>query len=295
MRNDRALAEIHLAVLLFGLAGLFGKWLALSAFLIVFGRVLFAAPVLAVVLAALRRRLFARRPEDLAMFGLLGLLLAVHWYGFFRSIQVSTVAVGLLSYSTFPLFTAFLEPLMLGDRFDRRAVFLSVVCLAGVVLIVPRFSLEESVLRGVLWGLLAAASFALLSILNRKLRRRHDGLSIAFHQDAFAALFLAPLAVIAPPASISVRDVALLAVLGWLCTAGAHTVFIDGLKSVSARTASLISALEPVYGVALAAVFLAEIPAPRTVLGGALILAAVLAASISGRREALRPGRGKPI
>lgn len=290
MRNDRALAEIHLAVLLFGLAGLFGKWLALSAVLIVFGRVLFAAPALALALAVLRRPLFARRPKDLAMLGLPGLLLAVHWFSFFRSIQVSTVAVGLLSYSTFPLFTAFLEPLLLGDRFERKAAILSLVCLAGVAFIVPRFTLGESVFRGVLWGLLAGASFSLLSILNRKLRRAHDGLSIAFHQDVFAALFLAPLAVIAPPASISARDVALLAVLGWLCTAGAHTLFIDGLKSVSARTASLISALEPVYGIGLAVVFLGEIPPVRTVMGGALILAAVVSASLSGRGKEAAAG-----
>lgn len=35
----------------------------------------------------------------------------MHWVSFFKSIQVSTVAVGLLSFSTYPVFTTFLEPL----------------------------------------------------------------------------------------------------------------------------------------------------------------------------------------
>ncbi|MBM3297368.1 MAG: DMT family transporter, partial [Candidatus Aminicenantes bacterium] len=270
----------------------FGKWLALSAVAIVFGRVLFAAPALAAALAVRRRPLFAGRLKDLALFGLLGLLLAFHWVSFFRSIQVSTVAVGLLAYAAFPLFTAFLEPLLLGEKFERRAVLLSLVCLAGVALIVPRFRLEESVFRGVLWGLAAGASFSLLSILNRKLRRAHDGLSIAFLQDAFAVLFLAPLVVLAPPAALALRDIALLAVLGWLCTAGAHTLFINGLRAVSARAASLISALEPVYGIALAFVFLREVPSSRSLLGGAVILAAALAVTLTGARpSASREGR----
>ncbi|MBN2200287.1 MAG: DMT family transporter [Candidatus Aminicenantes bacterium] len=293
MKYDRALVEIHAAVLLFGLAGLFGKWLVFPAVLIVFGRVVFAVPALAAALTVLRRPLFAGRLKAQALFGLLGLLLAAHWVCFFRSIQVSTVAVGLLSYSTFPLFTAVLEPLMLGEKFEQRAVFLALVCLAGVVLLVPRFTFEESVFRGVLWGLPAGASFSLLSILNRKLRRSHDGLSIAFRQDAFALLFLAPLAVPALPAAISLRDVALLSILGLACTAGAHTLFIDGLRSVSARAASLISALEPVYGIALAIVFLREIPSLRTAAGGALILAAALAVTLSGGKAASSspPGR----
>ena len=300
MKKDGALIEIHLAVLLFGLAGLFGKWLSFSPAVIVFGRVLFAGAALAAILAVLRRPLFARRSRDLAWFALLGLLLAIHWASFFRSIQVSSVAVGLLSYSTFPFFTAFLEPLLLREKLERRPVLLSLACLAGVFLIIPRFTLSEAVLRGVLWGLLAGASFSLLTILNRRLRRSYDGMSIAFQQDVFAALFLAPLVVVSPPSWISPRDILLMAVLGLLCTACAHTLFINGLRSASARSASLISSLEPVYGVSLAFVFLKEVPSARTVLGGLLILAAVLAVSFTGKSAVpraggrSRPARGRP-
>lgn len=64
--------------------------------------------------------------------------------------------------------------------------------------------------------------------------------------------------------------------LGVFGTAAAHTLFISGLKRVRVRTASIISTLEPVYGIALAALFLKESPAPRTLAGGALILTAAL-------------------
>ena len=74
------------------------------------------------------------------------------------------------------------------------------------------------------------------------------------------------------------------AVLGVVFTAGAHTLFIEGLRSVRAQTAAVISSLEPVYGIVLAALFLGEVPAVRTLAGGLVILAAALAATRSAAR-----------
>jgi drug/metabolite transporter (DMT)-like permease len=279
MKPDRALLEVHFAVLLFGLAGLFGKWLTFSPVAIVLGRVVLASLALAAALGLLRQTLWARRVKDLALFTVMGIILAVHWAAFFKSIQVSTVAVGLLAYSTFPFFTAFLEPIWLKERMDKRSVILSLVCLAGVFLIIPRLELSNSVVKGVLWGLLSGFSFSLLAIFNRKMTRTYTSLRVAFHQDFFAGVFLAPFVLHSPP-TLSGRDILLLAVLGIVCTAGAHTLFINAIKGIGARGASLISTLEPVYGILLAYIFLKEVPSPRTLLGGALILAAVSAVSL---------------
>ncbi|MBD0270020.1 MAG: EamA family transporter, partial [Cyanobacteria bacterium Co-bin8] len=64
----------------------------------------------------------------------------------------------------------------------------------------------------------------------------------------------------------------LLLVLGVLCTALAHTLFIESLAVLRTQLASVISALEPVYGILLAVVLLGEIPNARTLAGGLLIL-----------------------
>jgi drug/metabolite transporter (DMT)-like permease len=87
---------------------------------------------------------------------------------------------------------------------------------------------------------------------------------------------------------MSGRTLGLLAALGVFCTAAAHSLFIDGLKRVTARTASIISSLEPVYGILLAFAFLNEVPSGRTVSGGAVILAATLVVTArAGRRPAI--------
>ncbi len=280
------LAEIHLAVLLFGLAGLFGKWLALSPFIIVLGRVVFASLVLGMLMAVAGTTKAARlsfRANPL-VFILLGLILAVHWAAFFRSIQVSSVAVGLVSYSTFPLFTSFLEPLLNREPWETRHFLLSLGCLAGVVLMVPRFDPGLAVFQGAAWGVFAGLTFAVLTTINRRLTARHSALVIAFFQDLFAALFLVPFLFILKPA-LSGRDIALLAVLGVACTALSHTLFIRGMRGISARTASIVSALEPAYGAVLALAFLGEVPSGRTVAGGVIVIGStVLASWAEGRR-----------
>jgi drug/metabolite transporter (DMT)-like permease len=282
--RSRSLAEIHLAVFLFGFPGLFGKWLSLSPVLIVFGRVVFASLTLGAVMAIGKRSFRVLPRRDLALLVACGLILAAHWVLFFKSVQVSSVAVGLLAYSSFPVFTAFLEPVLARERWDPVSLLYALVCVLGISLIVPSFDLSDSVVRGILWGLGAGLSFAVLSVLNRMLASRHASLDVAFHQDLFAALFLFP-AVLRTGLPFSGRDWALIAVLGIICTALAHTLFIDGMRGVGARTASVLSSLEPVYGILLALLFLKESPSLRTLSGGAVVLAAALAATLRARRS----------
>lgn len=275
------LLQVHGAVLLFGLAGLFGKYIALPALLITLGRVIFAALALGGVLAV-RRSSFALRGRDYLLLPLAGAVLAVHWAAFFQSIQVSTVAVGLVSFATFPVFVTFLEPLVTRQPLRGMDVLLALLTLAGAALVVPSFALANSTTQGVLWGLLAAGSFAVLALFNRHYVRRYSSLLVAFWQQASAAVVLLPLLLVyAQPASPA--DLLLLAVLGVVFTALAHTLFIQGLSSVKAQTASIISSLEPVYGILFAALLLGEIPALRTLVGGAVILGVVVYSSWRGK------------
>lgn len=277
-----AVATLHGAVLLFGVAGLFGKWVAAPALTLVLGRVVAASAGLGLLLrlrpppgpapaGAERWRLWA-----------CGAVLAGHWAAFFHAIQVSTVAVGLLGYATAPVFAALLEPLWFRERFSRTALGCALLTVAGVALIVlpdAPGDAARGITVGMGWGVAAGFSFAVLSLLNRGLVRRHSAIRIAFHQDLAAAVLLAPL-VAWRWSPLSAQDVALLAVLGLVCTALAHSLFIAALAVLTARTAAIAGALEPVYGIVLAWLLLGEVPAVRTVAGGALILAAVAWATV---------------
>jgi drug/metabolite transporter (DMT)-like permease len=277
-KPNLALIQVHASVFLFGLSGLFGKFLDLPATVIVLGRTGFAALALGAVLILGR---YAARPgsrQDLLGLALLGALLAFHWVSFFRSIQLSTVAMGLLTFSSFPVFVTLLEPLLFKTPWRWRDGAIALLVVAGVTLVIPDYQLGAATTRGAIWGLLSGLSFALLQLMNKGYRQRYSAVAIAFYQNLFACLSLlaiTPLATL----NLNPREVSLLLVLGVLCTAVAHTLFIESLALLRTQTASVISALEPVYGIALAALLLGEVPPFRTLLGGALIVVTTAVAS----------------
>jgi hypothetical protein len=116
---------------------LFGKWVTLSPVAIVLGRTLVAAMALGI----LRIRAGERAPFDVRL-AANGIVLALHWVSFFAAIQVSTVAVGLLGFASFPLFTLLIERVFLARRIHHEATT-PASSPPGLVLIVPEISLDD--------------------------------------------------------------------------------------------------------------------------------------------------------
>src|SRR3989344_4468916 len=115
-KESKSLIEIHIAVLLFGLAGIFGKLLSLPPIIITLGRVLFASIVLLIIILYKKQKIQLNTKKDYIIFIVLGIILAIHWTTFFQSIKLSTVAIGLLTFSTFPVFTTFIEPIVFNEK-----------------------------------------------------------------------------------------------------------------------------------------------------------------------------------
>jgi drug/metabolite transporter (DMT)-like permease len=277
MTPAAALVALHVAVALFGFAGLFGKWLPWDPVAIVFGRTVVAAVVLALLMLSRRSR---RGGPTFALAGN-GVILAVHWVAFFAAIQVSTVAIGLLGFASFPLFVIVLERLLLDVRWRGPEVVTAVLVVAGLALLVPAFTVADRTVQGLAWGVLSGFTFAWLTVRNRALGSARSPATVALWQNAFAGLCIAPLVFRpgGPTVDLTLTTLALIFVLGAVCTALAHTLFIASLARLSAHTASVVTALESVYGIALAAVLLGEIPDARTCIGAALLLGAAIAAS----------------
>jgi drug/metabolite transporter (DMT)-like permease len=140
--------------------------------------------------------------------------------------------------------------------------------------------------QGLLLGALSGFAFAWLAVRNRRLVAAHGAIGLAFWQNAWAATWL--VVAVVPIASTmhapSANELLALVTLGALCTALAHTLFIASLRKLSAHTASVVAALEPIYGIAFAAILLDEEPDAR-VLGAAVLL---LIAALVASRHALR-------
>ena len=275
--RQQGMASVNAAVILFGLAGVLGALSGLPSPLIVLARAAIAGVALGVVVGLRGLRLRPTSRRDLLILLGQGVLLAIHWTTFFQAIRVSSVAIGLLAFSSFPLFTVAIEPVLLRQRPSMAQLAGALLVLPGIYLLVPSFTLRNSSTDGVLWGLAAGATFALLSVTNRTLTRSYSSLVISLYQDAVAAVVLLPLLLfVRLPGPLTGEQVVALLALGLICTALAHTLFIAGLRNVTAQLASLVASLEPVWGIAFALPLLGQIPTSRTLVGGAIIVAATM-------------------
>jgi len=269
--KNKNLTQIHFAVFLFGIAGLFGKLLSLPPMIIVLGRVFFSSAFLLVVMLFLKKDIKLKQKKDYFYLAIMGLILAIHWSAFFKSIQVSTVAIGLLIFSTFPVFITFLEPYFFKEKILMKDIVIAIITLLGVALVIPKFQLDNNLTKGVLWGVLSSFTYAILSMLNRKYVKEYSSLVIAFYEQFVATLVLIPFLFLIKPI-FKPMDILLLVLLGIVFTAISHTLFINGLKNVKTQTAGIISSLEPVYGIIFALLIIGEVPTLREILGGIIIL-----------------------
>jgi drug/metabolite transporter (DMT)-like permease len=273
--SRRAMFQLNVAVALFGLAGLLGKVTAASALMIVMGRTVFGTAAF----AALFGIGLLPRPnvpvKSLLKLAWPGLLLAIHWVTFFQSIRTSSVAIALLSYSSFPAFVTLVEPMIFREPRRRIDAVTALLVVMGLAVLTPNLDPRDAATVGVAWGVLSGITFAAVILLNRRFASELPPVTIAAGQNLFAALAMVTLLPLYYK-PLQPRDWLLLVVLGVVFTALAHFLFIQSLMNMRVQLASIVSALESIYGGLFAWLLLGETPTLRTWCGGALILAAVV-------------------
>lgn len=278
MNRRNALLAVHLGAFLFGLSGVLGKLAQTDALTITFGRAVFGLLALWLVSQLLGAR--GARPNARQCLLLMGggLLLGGHWLTFFVAVKIAGVGIATLGFASFPAFTVLLEGLLFRER-TRPVEFalVGLVCL-GLVLVAPLNDLANDATQGLLYGIASGLLFSLLSLLNRATTRGLDPLRASFWQNLAIVLVLAPLTATALP-QVAPMDWLWLALLGVFCTGLAHSLFVASLRVLNARTTSVIFALEPVYGIAIAWWLFAEQPTLQMLLGGALIILASVGTS----------------
>lgn len=212
------------------------------------------------------------------------LFFGAHWITYFYSLQLSNVAVGMLSLFTYPMITALIEPLFIKVKFDPMYIVLSLMVLLGLYILSPEFNLENSHVVAILFGVLSAFLYSIRNIMSKKLTASYTGTSIMFHQIAILSVVLFPVLFYMDTSNIP-SQMPYIVMLGLLTTAIGHTMLVSSFKHFSVSTASIITSITPIFGILIAFVFLNEKPNLNTVIGGSLILATVIIESVRSRNK----------
>jgi DME family drug/metabolite transporter len=263
-------------------AGLAGSWgvisvivadVDLDALVLVFFRVALAALAIAAGVLALRRLELFRLPVLRARTLVAGAGLGVHWFLFFLTIKLSSVAVAVLTVYTAPVFLALLAPLFLPET--RSRVALAALVPAGAGLALVALGAEGSAEAGplaILVGLAAALTYAGVVIWTKQLTARLHVATIEVWYFSTAALVLAPFLLVSDRVLPRGDEIAWVLLLGILFTAVSGVLYVWLLRRVRAQAVAILAYLEPVSAALLAWALLGEPLGPAIVLGGALIV-----------------------
>ncbi len=279
---NKNILYLHIAVMLFGLAGVVAQFVEVSAVMVALGRVVCSSALLLVIALVKKDRLRLDSKKDVFLIILTGAVMAAHWTTFFQSIQVSTVAIGTITFSTFPLFLTFLEPVVFHEKIRRQSMISAVILFIGVLITIPEFSMANHTTIGIIWGMICSLTYAVLTLANRYFSARYAARTICLYEQGSAAIVLLP-ALFLIDTTWRAQDFAGVAFVGFVCTAFAHSLYVTAQKSVKAQTAGIVSGMETVYGIVYALLFLGEIPSVRELVGGAVILSVAMYSSLKAK------------
>lgn len=266
---------MHLAVLLFGGTALFSKLIPLSALDITFLRCIVAATVLGLLVKFSRKRLTLASKQDYLVAIGLGVIVSLHWVTYFAAMQLSSVAIGMIAFFTYPVMTVIAEPLLTGNKIKLHDMISGVLVLIGVILLIPEANLGNDTTLGIAIGIVSAILFTTRNLLHKRYFSQYSGPHAMFYQTLVAVVFLMPWHQ-TELGSISLEVWGLIILLGVAFTAAPHALFTSALRQLSAKTVGLVSCLQPFYGAMLALIILGEELNLNTVIGGTIIVATAI-------------------
>lgn len=276
----RHILEINLAMLFISTSGVLGRYIQLAPELTIALRGILAALFLGIFIFWKKESLrIAGKDRGAIIVG--GIFIGAHWVLYFYALQLSNVAIGMLSIFTYPVITSLLEPLLLKTKFHKIHLFLAFLVLIGLYFLAPEFDLESDYTIAIICGVLSALCYALRNIIMKTKVQSYSGSVLMWYQIVIVSVCLVPVFFWSDFDGV-VDQLPALALLGLLTTTIGHTLFLGSFKHFSVTTASLMSSVQPVYGIILGIIFLSEIPDIGTIIGGTLILVSVV---IESRRS----------
>jgi len=272
--HRRALLLLVVTALLWSLGGVLIKWVEWNPLAIAGARSLIGALVIALLLG--RQLRFDGSFDQIG--GAVAYASTVVL--FVIANKLTTAANAILLQYTAPIYVALFSPWFLGERASRRDWLILLVMMSGMVL----FFLDDLSLDGYLGNLVALGSGISFAWLTLFLRRQKDGFPLPslLLGNLLAGLIGLPFMFQSMPSTSSWIGLLL---LGVVQLGLPYILYALALRRVTAVEGILIPMLEPVLNPIWVFLLMGERPSPWAIVGGTVILGAVIFRARSGGRD----------
>lgn len=262
---------VALAALAWSTAGVLQRQLTLDTSTQVFGRAVFAAAGLLAYVAIVDRGRVLPAFRSVGAAGVaVAVCVAIASGSFIAALNHTSVARVLFILAVSPVLAALLARVTLGEPITRRTVLAMALALAGVAVMLG--APGEGSLAGDGLSVLAALAFAVMVVITRW---RHE-VSMAPATCLSQVILIVAFLPFARAGEIEGGDVAWLAALGIGQIGLGFALLTVGARLIPAAQVGLITLLEVVLGPAWVWLALDERPSTLTLVGGAIVIAAIV-------------------
>ena len=274
------------SMLIFGTIGIFRRFIPLPSAFLAFTRGIIGG--LCILLLMRLRKKGEREPltrRNLLMLVVSGALIGFNWMLLFEAYNHTTVAVATLCYYMAPTIVILLSPVVFRERLTARKAICAAVAVAGMVLVsgvLGESGAPEVSVPGILLGLGAAAIYAAVVIMNKKIR------SVDTYRKTTVQLLSAGLAMVPyllltggfSTEGFSVSAGALLLVVGIVHTGIAYALYFGSMDGLRVQTVAILSYIDPVSALLFSAFLLREPLSPLNILGAVMIIGSAMVSEI---------------
>jgi drug/metabolite transporter (DMT)-like permease len=244
-------------------------------------RLILSVLFIGVVLAIRRTPMPLLSRRDWLLSAAAGVFLALHFWAWIASLDLTTIASSVVLVSTQPVFVAVLSGMFLGEAATRRQWIGIFIAVSGAFVIARGdFALGPEALLGDALALSGAIFVSIYYVIGRRLRSMMELWWYIGIIYGIAALVLAGAALLMPGVRMTGhagQDWRVFAALAAGPMMLGHTLVNYSLRYLRAYVANLALLGEPVGAtlIAFALPAIAEVPGPQTLLGGMLILTGI--------------------
>ncbi len=286
LTHNRAIFLMIAVALMWSTAGVVTRQLeSARSFEITFWRSAFTALSLLVILPFFQgRQVFRQIRRGTPAFWISGVCWSVMFTAFMVALTLTSVANVLVTMAIGPLLTALVARIFIGHRIPMRTWIAMVVAGAGIVYMYGA-QVADASLAGTLVTLcvpLAGAVNWTVTQHSHAQGRDVDLVPAVLVGGLISAALMLPLAF---PFQATAHDVVLLAFLGLGQLAIPCVLSVICARILKAPEISLLALLEVIFGILLAWVGAHEVPSPSVLIGGAVVIGALIVNELIGWRN----------
>lgn len=279
-----AYSALILSMLIFGTIGICRRQLSLPSDTLAFVRGILGSAFLLLVMRVTGKRFhLSSLGNNLLLLILTGAMIGFNWILLFEAYNYTTVAIATLCYYMQPVIVLLVSPLLFGEKITPRKILCVVIALAGMVLVTGAADSSGEIAgaantKGILLGLGAAALYAAIVLLNKKI------VGVPVYEKTIVQLLSAAIALI-PYMLVSgtfhtyemgAAETILLIAVGIVHTGIAYALYFGSVEKIPVQTAALFGYIDPVTAVLLSALLLHEPMTPAGMAGAVMIIGALL-------------------